>query len=138
MGYLAPMLLCPQRFKGQSACFNLDSIAAVCAQNSGKSNKDNLVTTVIRATRVVAPAIGCTMSSEWVPRRSDRQSVIADDLTHNITSTLSGEELEAYMALATVACPPPVLSWMDNPVEDATLGKKCVLWLAAQFPGCLM
>ena len=138
MGYLAPMLLCPQRFRGQSACFNLDSIAAVCAQNSGRSNKDSLVTTVIRATRVVAAAIGCTMSSEWVPRRSDRQSVIADDLTHNITSTLSGEELEAYMALATVAFPPPVLSWMDNPVEDATLGRKCVLWLAAQFPGCLM
>lgn len=75
------------------------------------------------------------MSSEWVPRRSDRQSVIADDLTHNLTSNLSREELEAYLDLAIVAFPPPILSWMVNPVEDPALGRKCVLWLAAQLSG---
>ena len=135
MGYLAPMLICPQMFMGRTARFNLDSMAAVCAQKAGRSNQDSLATTVIRAARVVAAALGCSISSEWVPRRSDRQSVIADDLTHNITSNLSNEELEAYLTLSTVAFPPPVLSWMENPVEDPTLGRRCVLWLAAQYPG---
>ena len=135
LGYLTPMLVSPQRFMGQSACFNLDSIAAVCAQRAGRSDRDNLATTIIRATRVLAAAIGCTMFSEWVPRRSDRQSIIADDLTHNLTSNLSREELEAYLDLSIVAFPPPILSWMNNPVEDSTLGRKCVLWLTAQLPG---
>ena len=49
LGYLTPMLLCPQRFMGQFACFNLDSAAAVAAQRRGKSVADDLATTVIRA-----------------------------------------------------------------------------------------
>jgi hypothetical protein len=61
LGYLTPMLVSPQRFMGQSACFNLDSIAAVCAQRAGRSVTDNLATTIIRATRVLAATIGCTM-----------------------------------------------------------------------------
>ena len=134
LGYLTPMLLCPQRFVGQCACFNLDSVAAVAAQRRGRSVTDDLATTVVRAARVVAAAIGCIISSDWVPRRSDRQSIIADDLTHNITSNLSREELKAYLDLATVSFPPPILRWMDHPVEDPALGRKCVLWLAIKFP----
>jgi hypothetical protein len=134
LGYLTPMLLCPQRFMGQFVSFNLDSTAAVAALRKGKSDSDDLATTVIRATRTVAAALGCIISSVWVPRRSDRQSVIADDLTHNITGNLSSEELGAYLDLATVSFPPPVLRWMNHPVEDPVLGRKCVLWLAVKYP----
>ena len=123
LGYLATLLLCPRRFVGQRACFNLDSIAAVSAFRKGKSDKDDLATTIIRAAIIVTAALDCTIDSIWVLRRSDRQSVIADDLTHNLTSNLSSEELKAYLALATVSFPPPLLSWMAHPVENQTLGR---------------
>ena len=134
LGYLTPLLLHPLRFMGQFVWFNLDSMAAVSALRKGRSESDHLATTVISAARVVAAALGCTMSSDWIPRRSDRQSTIADDLTHNLTSSLSREELEAYLDLAIVSFPPPVSRWMNDPEEDPTLGRKCVLWLANEFP----
>lgn len=140
LGYLATLLLCPERFVGQRVCYNVDSIAAVSALKKGKSLKDDLATTIIRAARIVAAALDCTIDSIWVPRRSNRQSVIADDLTHNLTSNLSSEELEAYLSLAAVSFPPPVLSWMTHPVEDQNLGRKCVLWITKGCPdlACLL
>ena len=58
----------------------------------------------------------------------NRQSVIADDLTHNLKACLNQDELSAYLKECMVAFPPPIAQWMDNPVEDDTLERKCVLW----------
>ena len=63
-----------------------------------------------------------------------RQSVIADDLTHNQTSSLSKEELSTYLEECMVEFPPPMAQWMANPVEDKTLGRKCVLWAISTYP----
>ena len=106
LGYLAPMLLCLQRFKGQVVYFNFEPMVAVAVLAAGRSDSDELATTVIRAARLVVAAIGCTMSSAWVPRRSDTQSIIVNVLTYNLTSTLSREELGAYLDLDMLASPP--------------------------------
>ena len=65
----------------------------------------------------------------------NRQSVIADDLTHNHTASLNKEELTAYLEECMVTFPLPIAQWMDNPVEDNTLGRKCILWASYTYPG---
>ena len=60
-------------------------------------------------------------------------SIIVDDLTHNLMGSLLREELKAYLDLGMVAFPTPILRWMENPVEDLFLGRKCVLWLKGKF-----
>ena len=104
------------------------------ALKKGRSLSDELTTTIVRAGRVVAAYLHCGISTEWIPRRSNRQSVIADDLTHNLTSSLNKDELDSYLELCAVAFPLPILQWMDNPVEDHTLGRKCVLWVSTHHP----
>jgi hypothetical protein len=134
LGYLATLLLCPHRVVGLSVSFKIDSMSAVSALKKGSSPSDELTTTIVRASRVVAASLNCDISSEWIPRRSNRQSVIADDLTHNLTSSLNKDELDSYLAMCAVSFPLPILQWMDNPVEDHTLGRKCVLWLGTHYP----
>ena len=134
LGYLATLLLCPNRVMGLSISFRIDSLSAVSALQKGSSPSDELTTTVIKASRVVAAHLNCEMTSEWIPRRSNRQSIVADDLTHNLTSSLNMEELVSYLEIAAVSFPLPILQWMDNPVEDQTLGRKCVLWVERNHP----
>ena len=64
----------------------------------------------------------------------NRQSIIADDLTHNHTASLNKEELTAYLEECMVAFPPHIAQWMDNPIEDKTLGRKCILWAISTYP----
>ena len=134
LGYLATLLLCPTNFMGQSVTFRIDCIGAVVALRKGRSVTDELATTVTRAARVVAAAIGCVIQSEWVPRRSNRQSVIADDLSHNHTSNLSKSELHSLLMMGAVSFPPPLLAWMADPRQDQTLGRKCLLWITGVNP----
>ena len=68
------------------------------------------------------------------PYLINRQSVVADDLTHNLTASLTKEELSAYLEGCMVEFPPPMAQWMANPIEDKTLGRKCVLWAVAAYP----
>ena len=65
----------------------------------------------------------------------NRQSVIADNLTHNHTASLNKEELTAYLEECMVTFPLPIAQWMDNPVENNTLGRKCILWASSTYPG---
>ena len=134
LGYLATLLLNPEGFANQSVSFKIDSMAAVAALSKGRSTSDRLATTIVKAARTVAASIGCKMSSEWLPRRSNRESIIADDLTHNLTRLLSKEELDSFLSNCHVSFPPPILSWMAYPVEDQGLGRRCVLWMVEQFP----
>ena len=134
LAYLTTLLLDPERFINQSVIFKIDSIAAVAALRKGRSTSDELATTIIRAARAVAASLGCRIASEWVPRRSDRGSIVADELTHNLTACLSPEELQAYLTIAVVSFPSPILSWMAVPTEDHTLSRKCLLWMDGEYP----
>ena len=138
LGYLATLLLCPHRFQGLSVSFMIDSLSAVSALKKGFSPSDELTTTIVKASRVVAASLNCDISSEWIPRRSNRQSTIADDLTHNLTASLNKDELDSYLAMCAVSFPLPILQWMDNPVEDHTLGRKCWLWMDNYYPNLIL
>ena len=138
LGYLAILLLCPHRFQGLSVSFMMDSLSAVSALREGCSPSDELKTTMIKASRVVAASLNCDISSEWIPRRSNRQSSIADGLTHNLTASMNKEELDSYLTMCAVSFPLPILQWMDNPAEDHTRGRKCWLWMNNYYPNLIL
>lgn len=135
LGPLATILLYPGRFKGRPATFKQYSLSAVSALNKGRSISDELTTTIVGASRVVTAYLHCDISVEWVPRRSNRQSIIADDLTHNLTASLTEDELNSYLKGGAVAFPLPIIQWMENLVDDNIHGRKCVLWASFRYQG---
>ena len=133
LAYLAVLCLDPMRFVERDVLFHIDNVASVVALSKGRS-RDPWASTLIRATRVVAAALGCSVFAEWERRRSSSCSEIADDLTHNLVGKLSDRELEAYVRGSFLQFPLPILEWMADPKPDSALGRKCVIWLRRQFP----
>ena len=69
LGPLATLLLCPGRFRGLPVFFKQDSQSAVLALKKGRSLSDELTTTIVRASRVVAAYL------HWHLNRVDPQEV---------------------------------------------------------------
>ena len=66
---LDTLLLHPGRFV---RLFKQYSQAAVSVFNKGRSISDELTTTIVGTSRVVAAYLHCDISAEWIPRRSNR------------------------------------------------------------------
>jgi len=134
LSFLATLCLEPWRWLGTDMNFKLDNLAASLAVVKGRSKTDLWATTVIRAARGVAAALGATIHCEWTPRRSSRGTVIADELSHCRTACLSEEELSAFLTGCHIRFPDPILSWMENPKQDVSLGPACLRWIREQYP----
>ena len=76
LGVLTPMLIAPDLCVGKSLHFRVDNMAAVFGYHKRRCN-DRLAHTVIRASYLVAGALGCVLFVSWTPRRSCQFSVIA-------------------------------------------------------------
>ena len=133
LAYLATLCIDPMRFVGTEVVFHIDNHAAVIALRKGHS-RDSWASTIVRAARVVAAALGCSLFSEWERRRSTRGSIIADELTHNLIAVLNDQELQEYLVLGRVEFPEPISQWLANPGPDVGLGMRCVLWMRRYFP----
>ena len=133
LGLLAALTLDPMRFVEREALFHMDNIASVYALKRGHSKKDEWATTLVRAARVVAAGLGCSLFIEWERRRTSRESIIADELTHNLVQGLDKKELEAYLLQGKVAFADPILEWMAKPRRDPTLGERTLSWLKKNF-----
>ena len=131
LGILIPMMIDPGRCAGKSLHFHIDNYAVVSAFKKRRSG-DKLTHTVIRAAYLLAGALACKLHVSWIPRRSERLSVIADDLTHiNFQTALT---LDPSCTTTThQAFPPPVSSWMWKPQHNRDLGHEIVAWMRATF-----
>ena len=136
LAYLATPCLDPARFVNQEVNYNVDNLATTLALPRGRSRKDKWATTIVRAARVVAAALGTTMHTTWVPRCSSRETNIADDLSHCRTAGLSSGELAAFLEGGHVSFPEPILQWMQNPSTDHSLGAKCLQWIKSEHQSC--
>ena len=134
LSFLATLCLEPWRWLGADMNYQVDNLAASLAVLKGRSKTDLWATTVIRAARGVAAALGATIYCEWIPRRSSRETVIADELSHCRTACLSPKELTAFLSGCHIRFPDPILSWMENPKQDLSLGLACLSWIRKQHP----
>ena len=135
LGILLPMMLEPHRCVGQPLHIHIDNIAIVFAFHKRRSN-DKLAHSIIRASYLVAGALACQLFVSWVPRRSDVQSIIADDLTH--TDFESAARLDPNGSTVTHdQFPPPIQKWMQCPVYDKNLGHAVLAWMAVHYDNLL-
>ena len=134
LSFLAALCLEPWRWQGMELDFHVDNLAATLALPRGRSRKDPWATTLIRAARGVAAALGATIHCEWTPRRSSRGSLLADELSHCRTACLTPKELAAFLSGGHIRFPDPILSWMRNPQQDEYLGFSCWSWIRKQYP----
>ena len=136
LSYLATLCIDPARFVHQEVNFNVDNLASTLALPRGRSRKDTWATTLVRAARVVAAALGTTLHTTWIPRCSSREAIIADDLSHCKTASLSKSELAAFLDRGQISFPDPILQWMQNPRTDHLLGVSCLKWIKREHPDC--
>ena len=114
LAYLTILCLEPLKFIEEEVLFYIDNMASVIALQKGRSG-DPWATTIVRAARVVAAALGCSLFAEWEKRRSSRGAQIADDLTHNLVAELDKTELESYMRGHYIEFPKPICSGWQIP-----------------------
>ena len=133
LGFISILCLDPMRFIENDALFHIDNVASVRALEKGRS-RDAWATTLIRAARVVAAALGCSLFADWERRRSTRNSEVADDLTHILVAKLTDDELRVYLQAGNISFPEPILNWMASPTSDLTMGYRCVMWIHEHFP----
>ena len=133
LAYVAVLCIDPHRFVENEVLFHIDNVASVIALEKGRS-RDPWASTLVRAARVIAASLGCTLFSEWEGRRSTRESRIADDLTDNLVANLDDLELSTYLSSNYIEFPEPILNWMANTSTDLTLGKRCIEWIRSRSP----
>ena len=68
---------------------------------------------------------------EWQRRRSDRYTVVVDNLSHDRCEGLTQDEMARYLSEPMVGFPGPLLRWMNSPRVDYNLGIELVEWLKA-------
>ena len=134
LAFLTVMCLDSLTFVECESLFHIDNIATTITLDKGYST-DPWATTVVRAGRVEAAGIGCSLYSVWERRRSSRPSRIADDLTHNLLTELTNEEVSSLLDFGQVSFPLPILQWMANPGTDQSLGCRCLNWVREQQLG---
>ena len=134
LGFLTTLLIDPMRFAERPVLFTNDNAASVLVLQKGYSMGDQWATTICRAARVVAGGLGCYIQAVWEPRRSSRQTIIADNLTHNLLDELDVEEIDQYLDKECISFPDPILRWMAEPLPDQGLGSRCLQWVRDEWP----
>ena len=134
LGILIPMITNPHRCAGKALHIFIDNIAVVFSFKKRRSN-DKLAHTIIRASYLIAGALACKLFVSWTPRRSDVESVIADDLTHMDFSTTLSLDPHSYRSVQPF--PPPIREWMKHPSYDRDLGHHILSWMATTYQNLL-
>ena len=127
LGLLVPLVIHPSRLAGEAVHFRIDNLAVVWAFRKKRSD-DKLTETLIRAADLAAGAMGNRLFVSWMPRRSSRSTVIADDLTHvDFSSCLEYD----WRALTVIYedFPPPISKWMERAVHKRDLGYSINEWI---------
>ena len=68
----------------------------------------------------MAGALACRLFVSWTLRRSEAESVIADDLTHMDFSSALALDQHAFTSIQSF--PPPISEWMRQPGYSRDLG----------------
>ena len=118
---------------GREALFFNDNASTVISFKKGYS-RDPWTSSIVRAARELAAALGASLFVEWERRRSSYGSEVADDLTHNLLGNLSEEELISYLSLGITSFPRPILEWMGAPRSDRSLGTRVIRWILLEYP----
>ena len=109
LGMLSVLLLAPDLLQGSTVVHVMDNIATCLAWDRGRSSLDAWTTTVVRACAHVCAALNINLHTEWRRRRSDRNTKVVDNLSHDRCEDMMSEELQAYLSETQDGFPEPLL-----------------------------
>ena len=131
IGVVSILLLGSDILKGNCVVHKVDNIATCLAWERERSSIDQWATTIIRATAHVCAFLNINLHLEWQRRRSDRYTIVVDNLSHDRCEGLTQDEMAQYLSEPMVGFPGPLLRWMHSPRVDYNLGIELVEWLRA-------
>ena len=76
--------------------------------------------------------MGSRLFVSWMPRRSSRSTIIADDLTHIDFSSCLEYDRRA-LTVVFEDFPPPILKWMERAVHTRELGYSIIEWMKKEY-----
>ena len=129
VGMLGVLLLAPNIVRGRNVVHVMDNLASTLAWERGRSISDPWATVIVRAIAHICAELDITLFAEWRPRRSSRETVAVDDLSHDCCESLTAEELKSYIEEPMLTFPDPLLAWLKEPRRDHDLGPSLVAWL---------
>lgn len=116
IGLLLPFLCDPARLAGRDIVLLVDNAPIVYGWETRGTSGDSSASILIRALYLISYWLGVTIFVRHLPRRSNFESILADNLSRKSTTKPSDLRM---LRNATHHNPPRVLvDWLENPVED--------------------
>ena len=105
----------------------VDNISSCLAWRRGYSKSDEIATTLVKALFYVCAASRITLFTAHVPRRSNPESIIADDLSKgtvdkHLLAIIGKERIAKGWRWSRV--PAQLFAWLTNPVHDEGSGMR--------------
>jgi hypothetical protein len=119
VGIILPFLLIPESMQNQHVIFKTDNLSCVFGHQNGYMKGDECASILLRSLYVISAFLGCTAHIEHIPRRSDWESEVADNLSREKTTGFMERQLMAKNLKNEF--PQALLDWLDNAREDWSL-----------------
>jgi hypothetical protein len=119
IGILLPLLLIPKSLQNQHIVFKTDNLSCVFGHQNGYMKGDECASILIRSLYLISAFLGCAVHIEHIPRRSDWESEVADNLLRERTTGFMEKQLMARNLKTDF--PQALLDWLENAKEDWSL-----------------
>jgi hypothetical protein len=119
VGIILPLLLIPESLKNQHVVFKTNNLSCIFGHQNGHMKGDECASILIRSVYLISAYLGCAVHVEHIPRRSKRESDVADNLSRERTTGFLEKHLMAKHLKTDF--PVPLLKWLESATEDWTL-----------------
>jgi hypothetical protein len=119
VGILLPFLLIPKQLQNQHVVFKTDNLSCVFGHQNGYMKGDECASILLRSLCIISAFLGCVAHIEHIPRRSDWESEVADNLSREKTTGFMERQLMSKNLKNEF--PQALLVWLDNASEDWAL-----------------
>ncbi len=119
IGLLLPLLLIPELLKNQHVILKTDNMSCVYGHQNGYMKGDECASILIKSMYLISAFLGCAIHVEHVPRRSNWESEVADNLSRERTTGFLEKQLMKRHLKSDF--PAPLLKWLESASEDWSL-----------------
>jgi hypothetical protein len=134
IGLLLPLVLMPEMLKNQHVIFKTDNMSCVYGHQNGYMKGDECASILIKCTYLIGAFLGCAIHVEHVPRRSNWESEVADNLSREHTTGFLEEQLMKKHLRSDF--PAPLLKWLESATEDWSLPDQLLEFVVKKCSVC--
>ena len=110
---LLPLLLIPEKLVNQHLVFKVDNMACVFGFENRHMKGDKSASGFVKAMSLIEAYLGSVFHVEHIPRRSNWESEIADNLSREETTDFL--EKQMLKRFSNLSIPAVLRNWTDSP-----------------------